>query len=201
MKQISGDRGGNMAIEYELKFAATEQVLDAVEQKLAGSWQRYAMRTTYYDTPSGALSAQKWTLRRRLENDESVCTLKTPAGVARREFEVRCESIEAAIPLLVEQGAPEALVSLTQEGMVEVCGAAFTRRACLVVLPEGAVEVALDSGELFGGGKRHPLCELEVELKSGDPSVALTFAGELALTYGLKPEHGSKFKRALALTR
>ena len=201
MKQIPGDRGGNLAIEYELKFAATEQILDAVEQQFAGPWQRYAMRTAYYDTPSGALSAQKWTLRRRLENGRSICTLKTPAGSARREFEVEWDSIEGAIPELCKLGAPQELLSLTQGGVVEVCGAAFTRRACLVTLPEGGVEVALDSGELFGADKRQPLCELEVELKSGDPSVALTFAGELALTYGLKPEHGSKFKRALALTR
>lgn len=201
MKQIPGDRGGCVSIEYELKFAATAQILDAVERQLDGPWQRYTMRTTYYDTPSGALSARKWTLRRRLENGESVCTLKTPAGSARREFEVRCQSIEGAIPELCKLGAPEELSILTQEGVGEVCGAAFTRRACLVTLPQGAVEVALDMGELFGGQKSQPLCELEVELKSGDPSVALMFAGELALRYGLKPEHGSKFKRALALTR
>ena len=187
-----------MAIEYERKFSATPTQLEKAHAYLQAAWHTVTMETTYFDTADGSLSARKWMLRRRLENGQPVCTLKTPAGDARNEWEC---SGEVNITELCKLGAPRELLSLTQNGVQPICGAAFTRRACLVVLPEGAVEVALDSGELFGGGKRHPLCELEVELKSGDPSVALTFAGELALTYGLKPEHGSKFKRALALTR
>lgn len=190
-----------MGIEFELKFAATEQVLEAVRREMAGPWQEYAMRTTYYDTPQGALAARKWTLRRRLENGVSVCTLKTPAGNARREFEVRCDTVEGAVPELCKLGAPGELADLTAGGVEPVCGAAFTRLAATVTLQRGTVEVALDRGELFGGEKREPLCELEVELKSGDPSAALEFAAELALRHGLVPEHRSKFKRALALAR
>lgn len=190
-----------MGIEFELKFAATADVLDKVRQGLEGPWQEYTMRTTYYDTPQGALAARKWTLRRRLENGVSVCTLKTPAGNARREYEVLCDSVEEAIPELCKLDAPAELAELTANGVAAVCGAAFTRLAATVALQSGTVEVALDKGELFGGEKREPLCELEVELKSGDPSAALEFAGELALRHGLKPEHRSKFKRAFALSR
>lgn len=190
-----------MGIEFELKFAATEQVLGAVRRELEGPWREYQMRTTYYDTPEDALSARKWTLRRRLENGVSVCTLKTPAGSARREFEVAADGVEEAIPELCKLGAPPELAALTAGGVRPVCGAAFTRLALEVSLPEGRVEVALDNGELFAGENRRPLCELEVELKEGDPSAALVFGGELALRYGLVPEHKSKFKRALALGR
>lgn len=190
-----------MGIEYELKFASTEQVLESVRRELEGPWQAYAMRTTYYDTTEGALAAQRWTLRRRLENGVSVCTLKTPAGKARREFEVRCGTIEEAIPELCKLGAPAELADLTAEGLVEVCGAAFTRLAATVSLENGTVEVALDRGTLFGGQKQERLCELEVELKSGDPAAALEFAAGIALRHGLKSEYKSKFKRALALAR
>lgn len=190
-----------MAIEYELKFAAKPQILEAVRKDLGGVWKEFAMRTTYYDTAEGALSARKWTLRRRLENGVSVCTLKTPAETGRREFEVNCEAIENGVAELCKLGAPAELLSLTADGIVPVCGAGFSRFARRIELPGGAVEVALDHGELFGGEKTQPLCELEVELKAGEPALARDFALFLAAKYGLRPEKKSKFKRALALTR
>lgn len=190
-----------MNIEYELKFAATPEILEAVRQMLGGEWARFAMRTTYYDVPGRTLSARKWTLRRRLENGVSVCTLKTPAQYGRREYEVACDTIEAGIEELCKLGAPQELLLLTKDGVQEVCGAAFTRYVRWVELEMGAVEVALDTGELFGGENRQPLCELEVELKAGEPAVALAFAQKLAQTYSLLPENNSKFKRALALAR
>ena len=61
------------------------------------------------------------------------------------------------------------------------------------------MELALDSGILLGGGREEPLCEVEVELKSGSKSAATNFANILAATYGMKPEPKSKFARALAL--
>ena len=175
--------------------------MTAVRQALGGAWVRYDMHTTYYDTPDRALSARKWTLRRRLESGISVCTLKTPAGLGRREYEVRCDTIEEAITELCKLDGPKELLALTAGGVVPVCGAAFTRFAKLVELPEGAVEVALDSGELFGGENRQPLCELEVELKAGTPVVAQNFALQLAVQFPLVPETKSKFNRALALAR
>ena len=190
-----------MGIEYELKFNATEETLHAVRQALGGAWTRYDMRTTYYDTPDRALSARKWTLRRRLENGVGVCTLKTPAGLGRREYEVRRDTIEEAVLELCKLSAPEELMGLTADGVKPVCGASFTRFARLVELPDGVVEVALDSGELFSGENRQPLCELEVELKTGEPVAVQSFALELAAQFPLVPETKSKFKRALALAR
>lgn len=190
-----------MGTEYELKFHTTAHTLAAVRQALGGQWVHYEMRTTYYDTQDQALSARKWTLRRRLENGVSICTLKTPADLGRQEYEVACETIEIGIKELCKLGGPKELLSLTAGGVVPVCGAAFTRYAQRIELPDGAVEVALDSGELFGGENRQPLCELEVELKAGAPAVAQGFALELAAQFPLLPETKSKFKRALALTR
>jgi len=66
-------------------------------------------------------------------------------------------------------------------------------------MPEGIVELALDEGILMGGGKEIPLCEVEVELKSGDIRFCDLFAKTLAARFGLTPETKSKFRRALAL--
>lgn len=188
-----------VAIEYELKFQATAEVLQKLKQVYAQNSVQYQMETTYYDTPSGALSARHYTLRRRMENELSVCTLKCPAPEGRQELETRCGSIEEALPALYQMGAPADLKDLVQEGIIPVCGAKFTRLAVPLDLPECTVELALDQGYLTGGGQTVPLCEVEVELKSGNKDAADLFALELAQEYGLCLENRSKFRRALAL--
>lgn len=190
-----------MAIEYELKFQATETVLEQIfAQYGENPCQSFQMETTYYDTPSGALSARHYTLRRRMENEESVCTLKTPAeGNGRNEQEIPCDSIEKAIPIFCQTGAPENFGQLVQEGLVAVCGAKFHRRAITLQLEDCVLELALDQGILTGGGQEIPLCEVEVELKDGEKISADLFATILSSQYGLTVQRYSKFRRALAL--
>ena len=187
-----------MGIEFELKYRAIPEI----QEKLAetGCWHSISMETTYYDTPSKALSSRFFTLRRRLENGVSVCTLKAPAGeLARGEWETRCESIEAAVLELCKLGCPSELPELIAEGLEAVCGARFTRRCSSVEFGGAVLELALDRGILFAGEKQIPLCEIEVELKEGSQAQALAYGKILSELYGLEPEHGSKFKRALAL--
>ena len=189
-----------MGSEYELKYRADPESLSSIFTTFPARWQTIAMETTYYDTPSHSLSLRRWTLRRRMENNVSVCTLKTPgAGMERGEWEVKCDSIESAISELCKLGAPQALTDLCNEGLVISCGAKFTRRAASFALRDAVMEFALDQGVLLGGGKEIPLCELEVEHKDGNRKSMETFAAELAGIYNLQPEEKSKFARALAL--
>lgn len=187
-----------MATEYELKFKATAEVLSAIDGAFPGG-VAMQMETAYYDTPTGAMSERRYTLRRRLENGVPVCTLKIPAGNARGEWEAECEDITAAIPKLIEIGAPAELEELAKEGLVHICGAKFTRLAKLITLPECTVEIALDKGILLGGGKTEPLCEAEVELKEGKVAASDAFGKELEERFGLVAEEKSKFARALRL--
>lgn len=191
-----------MAIEYELKFRATEAVLADLRQAYPDACQKFQMETTYYDTPSRSLSARHYTLRRRMENGQSICTLKTPAeGYGRQELEIPCDRMEDAVPALCAMGAPADFPHLVSQGIVPICGAKFTRLAIPVSLEACQVELALDSGNLTGGGKTQPLCEVEVELKSGSKAAAEQFALALAASYGLKTEKRSKFRRALSLAQ
>ncbi len=191
-----------MGVEFEVKFRATPEALTALQRAFPESEQIFRMQTTYYDTPDSALSARHYTLRRRQENDRSVCTLKAPAsGFGRGEYELECNDIVSAIPELCKQSGLAELPFLIQAGLIPVCGAAFTRIAKTLVLPECTAELALDSGVLTGGGKEIPLCEVEVELKSGSREALLLFAKELTATYGLTLEQRSKFRRALALAK
>ncbi len=188
-----------MAVEYELKFQATEETLRLIEEAYTEKTVEISMETTYYDTPSGALSDRWYTLRRRLENGTSVCTLKVPAKQGRGEWETESPTVEQAVDKLLALGCPKVLPVLMEEGVVPVCGAKFTRRAKTVVLPGGVVELALDKGVLFGGGREAPLCEVEVELKAGTVQLCDAFAKTLAEEFQLTPLKESKFRRALAL--
>ena len=188
-----------MGREFELKYRADAAALAAVEAKFGG-FSVISMETVYYDAPGGELRRRHWTLRRRMENGVAVCTLKTPLpDGSRGEWETECGEILEAVPALCKLGAPQELKTLTAQGVRETCGARFTRRAKTLALEDCTVEIALDQGVLLGGGKELPLCELEVELKSGDENAARLFAQVLAVQYGLVQEPKSKVVRAMEL--
>lgn len=190
-----------MGREFELKFAATPTIQDRIEEKY-GPFHEISMETTYFDTPDGALSARRVTLRRRMENGVSVCTVKTPlADGSKGEWELEWMDPATMAQELCKLGAPAELLEWTHGGIVAICGARFTRRAKTVTLPGGSVELALDRGVLLGGGREMPLCEVEVELKSGPDQAAIEFAAALAAEFGLQTEPRSKFRRAKDLAQ
>ena len=188
-----------MGRELELKFAASSETLDAMEEKYA-PLTPITMHTRYFDTPHQAFRGRRWTLRLRLENGRPICTLKTrlPDG-SRGEYETESGDIVSAIPVLLEQGAPAELEELAREGLEEVCGARFTRLARIIDVPGGQVELALDRGEFTGGGRTLPFTEAEAELKAGPDEVLARFGRALAAEFSLREEPRSKIQRAMAV--
>lgn len=188
-----------MAREFELKYRCDEAAITRIAQACSG-FTTINMETTYYDTQDLKLSFHHWTLRRRMENGQAVCTFKSPADDgSRNEWEVPCGNIMTAIPQLCQKGAPWELMRCTAGGVYPFCGAKFTRLAKTLTLENATVELALDRGVLTGGGKELPFAEVEVELKSGDEQEALAFAQMLAKQYGLPPEPKAKVVRAREL--
>lgn len=186
-----------MGREFELKYAATAPVQDAILAD-RGPFRRIDMETTYFDTPDGALAAKRMTLRLRRENEALVCTLKVPLPQGGKgEWECEAENLPDGLAQLAQSGAPE----LDAAAMIPVCGARFTRMAALLPTADGTAELALDRGVLLGGGREMPLCELEVELKSGSDEATIALAKDIAGAYGLQPEPRSKFRRALGLAK
>ena len=184
-----------MGFEFELKFRATPETLQKIKNAYPGG-EEIRMQTAYYDTADGSLSAKRLTLRKRMENEDSVCTLKTPGnGQLRGEFETRHKEIAKAIPELCKLSGE----NIPTENLVEVCGARFTRYAKQLTFADCVLEIAADEGALLGGGKEQPLYEVEVELKDGSQESVTAFAQKLAEAYCLTEETRSKFARALEL--
>ena len=188
-----------MGREFELKYEAAPEVLEKIREKYS-DFTKISMQPTYYDTPDLALRRRKWTLRQRLENGKAVCTVKTPLpDGSRGEWEVENTDLGAGAAQLCSLGAPKEILDYVNQGVAPFCGARFTRLAKTIDLPGGQVELALDKGALLGGGRELPFAEVEVELKSGEDSVARLFAQDLAKEFGLRPQPKSKLARAMAL--
>jgi len=189
-----------MGREFELKYRATPETMEKIREAY-GAFSEVSMETTYYDTFDRKLMMHHWTLRRRLENGVSVCTFKRPLeDGSRAEWECEAVSIMEGVFQLCQMGADWELMRATAGGVMPVCGAKFTRLAKTIEREDCAVELALDRGILTGGSREQPLCEVEVELKSGSDAAAEAFAAALAEEYGLIPEPDSKYRRALLLS-
>jgi inorganic triphosphatase YgiF len=191
-----------MGTEIECKLAAPDPaVLTAIAQAYAprGVCRTVQTETTYYDL--GSLLARKWMLRsRRTDGGAPVYTFKCPGeGYARGEWECGAESPSAAVRALIALGAPAELASCG--ALPVLCGAAFTRTTAELTLRGAVVELALDQGVLTAPGAQAPVCEAELELKSGELPPMLALRDELIAQFGLTESFASKFSRALALTR
>ena len=183
-----------MGREFELKYQATPETIAAIQAKF-GEFTPISMETTYYDT-------EDLSLRQRLENGKSVCTVKTPLpDGSRGEWETENTDLAAGVKALCAMGAPKEILDYVNCGVAPFCGAKFTRLAKTIALSGGSVELALDEGVLLGGGQELPFAEVEVELKSGGDDLAKAFAGALAKEFNLTEQPKSKLARAMALAQ
>ena len=190
-----------MGREFELKYQATPETIAAIQAKF-GEFTPISMETTYYDTEDLSLRQRRWTLRQRLENGKSVCTVKTPLpDGSRGEWETENADLAAGAEALCAMGAPKEILDYVNLGVTPFCGAKFTRLAKTIALSGGCVELALDEGVLLGGGQEKPFSEVEVELKSGGDDLAKAFAGALAKEFNLTEQPKSKLARAMALAQ
>ena len=203
-----------MSKEIELKLsldpkaAARVARLPILQRLAAGKPAIRSLRSTYYDTPDAALRSAHLSLRVRRVGRAWVQTLKAD-GTAAGGLHVRIESeqrvaIGALDPGKIEDARTrKKLCRLYDRGELAPRFETFVRRTTwlLHTADGGVVECALDRGRVqTADGRRHaPLCEVELELKSGSPAALYDIARELSRSLPLKPEDRSKAERGYAL--
>ncbi|BAI72122.1 CHAD domain-containing protein [Azospirillum sp. B510] len=146
------------------------------------------LRTAYFDTPDLKLAANGVALRVRREGDRFVQTLKTvnsaspgdSAAVAvRREWDwaVAGEAVDVGV---LGDASVAGLVPAAALDALDCLFVTDFRRTTLMLRPDPltAVELAVDDGGSYAGGRSLPISEVELELKAG--KVASLF--DLALT-------------------
>ena len=190
-----------MAREYELKFTVTKDALEDIKSAFDG-FSVYNMQTSYYDTCDYLIASRNGTLRKRIENDQCLFTLKLPEGKSSRlEYETSCETLSEAISAFAAMGAPAWTHIVSEQSLICVCSAKFVRMAKKIQENGTEFELALDKGILAAGDRDCCFQEVELELKTGEESVVNQFADNLAERFSLKPENHSKYQRAFSLSR
>jgi inorganic triphosphatase YgiF len=181
--------------EVELKFLCTPDDLVAVLAAApAGDDESRELISVYFDTPELTLQKAGVSLRVRESKGRRVQTLKRGEGLSREEHEASIDSLAPDPELgplkdLLPQG----------ERLDPAFNVRVTRRQRSFRYQDAEIELALDQGEVVGGAARTPICEVELELKSGSPKALFALARELSKVAALYLSFDGKAARGQAL--
>lgn len=168
---------------------------------------RLEMEAMYYDTADNLIARCHGGLRLRRENETRVVCLKLAAESgfggarkAREEYECTAPDIRTGIQNLPAAGAPQDICDcLLQANLIELGRTAFTRFWFLLSYQDCTCELAFDYGKLTRNGRVGPICEMELELKSGSEADFDALAVQLQQEFDLKPQPLSKLARMMRL--
>ena len=168
---------------------------------------RLEMEAMYYDTADNLIARCHGGLRLRRENETRVVCLKLAAESgfggarkAREEYECTAPDIRTGIQNLPASGAPQDICDcLLQANLIELGRTAFTRFWFLLSYQGCTCELAFDYGKLTRNGRVGPICEMELELKSGSEADFDALAVQLQQEFDLKPQPLSKLVRMMSL--
>ena len=177
----------------------------------------------YLDTPDRKLRDTRTTIRiRHVDGENYIHTVKTSpvalskdldpsllSGLSSRcEWNVETERSEFDIGffLSASKNAEDpyeilaaTLVPLSGKELVTLSKTAFTRDLISVSFEGSTLEVCLDTGDCFGGNRNLPICELEIELISGDIEAVTRLGALISENTECEPLAISKLARCLML--
>ncbi|WP_455923011.1 CYTH domain-containing protein [Pseudomonas putida] len=203
-----------MQKETEIKLRVSPETLaelrehPLLKKRNKSGWERRELFNQYFDTPTGELAAAKVALRLRKDGDEVIQTLKTRgqsvAGLSERN-EYNWDLTKAKLDLKKLDGEcwPEELAELDKKTIKPVFTTDFVRERAEIAWGRGkakvVIEAALDLGKVIVGKQSEDICELELELREGEPAALLELAAELAIKLPLMPCDISKAERGYRL--
>jgi inorganic triphosphatase YgiF len=154
----------------------------------------------YYDCAERELAALGVALRHRVIGRRWFVTVKnrqsSVAGLAvRNEWEYPCEPGVLDFSGVADVALRQRLEQLRPR-LQPLFSTDFKRRLWLFE-PHAdlAVEVAVDQGRIVSGDRSAPLCEIELELKRGEPHALYELALDIAGHLPVLPENCSKAER------
>ena len=192
--------------EFELKLECEPNQAEDLKRHLAaarsGNSHTETITSVYFDTDDKKLGDAGVSLRVRSLGGRHIQTIKTlqPGQLfSRGEWE---QEIKGPWPDL--GGAKNtALDPLSEHDLAEFLKPVFesrVQRTVHLVHENGSqIEVALDQGVIDTGQNSSPLCELELELKKGNPGGLFRLARELSGSVPLQLAVKSKPERGYAL--
>ncbi len=206
-------------METELKYRidnkdtadiiCTDPYLISIEEE--DSRESLCMKAAYFDTEDHILSQNDIAFRVRQEGTRVIASLKWN-GVSKGALHTReelnvpvpeeCSLINPKPELFKESEIGEHLLDLIGgKPLLNIMEMRFLRKRLRVDTGKAIMEISVDKGGIVGDVGELPLCEVEIELFSGDEEELLVLGEKLAEKYGLIPEDRSKYARGLEFLR
>lgn len=167
-----------MAVETELKLSIAPEHLNRLKRHpllrtlAASRAANHKLYSVYYDTPELDLRSHAMALRLRRAGKQWLQTLKGGGGVQaglhrRNEWETLVAGEALDFDALKAAGGklPQGVRKKLQPAFVTD----FSRNVRLLKFGGAEIELCMDQGEVRTGQHSFPICELELELKSGEP--------------------------------
>ena len=200
--------------ETEIKLRVSRATLTALrdhpllKKRNKSGWEQHELFNQYFDTPERYLAMAKVALRLRRDGDQVIQTLKTRgqsvAGLSERnEWDWNLAKAKLDLKKLDDSCWPAALAELDKKQLQPIFTTDFVRQRAEIAWGRGkarvVIEAALDLGKVIAGEGEEEICELELELRQGEPDALLELAAELAADLALMPCDISKAERGYRL--
>lgn len=169
-----------MAVETELKLRIAPEQLAKLKRHALLKTHSVTRPVTrrlyniYYDTPKLDLHKSEMALRLRHAGRRWLQTLKgggsVKAGLHQRnewEMPVSGAALDFSLPQAAEW--EEHLPQPLRKKLQPVFVTDFSRTSRMLMWQDAQIELCMDQGEVSTEQHSTPICELELELKSGDP--------------------------------
>ncbi|MDF5382801.1 CYTH domain-containing protein, partial [Vibrio parahaemolyticus] len=204
-----------METEIELKFFVSPEFSETLKEKISETKVlQHSCRdlgNTYFDTADKWLRKHDIGLRIRRFDDVFVQTVKTAGRVVaglhqRPEYNAEHTSDEPNLSLHpLDIWPPGKDAETLQSELMPLFSTNFTREQWLIGMPDGSqIEVAFDQGLVVAKGedeeeKQEPICEVELELKSGQTEALFTLARSFCEQGGMRLGNLSKAAKGYRL--
>lgn len=203
-----------MQKETEIKLRVSRTTLATLREhpllkkRNKSGWTRHELFNQYFDTPARDLAQAKVALRIRRDGDAIIQTLKTRghsvAGLSERnEYDWSLSKAKLDVKKLSAECWPASLAELDKKQLQAIFSTDFVREKADIAWGRGkarvVIEAALDLGKVVAGKLEEEICELELELREGEPAALLELAAELAADLALMPCDISKAERGYRL--
>lgn len=192
-----------METEIELKFFVSPDFSTHLQQIITGQkvlqHSRKTLENTYFDTPDHWLRQHDIGLRIRRFDDVFVQTTKTSGRVVaglhqRPEYNAEHTGNVPDLSLHPKDiWPPGQALSKLQASLTPLFSTNFVREQWLIGMDDGSqIELAFDQGQVIAGEKDTPICEVELELRSGQTDALFSLARVLCESGGARLGNVSK---------
>ncbi|MBJ7378494.1 MAG: inorganic triphosphatase [Sphingobium sp.] len=189
-------------VELKLDLSLEAAEMFARWPSLPAESQTAALHAIYFDTPDHQLGKRGMSLRIRQSGRRRVQTVKADgrdgAGLfARDEWET---PVRGDAPVLDDRTPVAALLGAAVAEVDRLFTVDVQRRTWTVTRDGATIELVLDRGAVLAAGREQAICEIELELKAGDPAALFALARRIDADIALRPGVLSKAERGYRLT-